>query len=114
MTEGINGWLAAIYGALTGTSAPGGPLPDGTNRSSTITLGGTAQVLAAANTARKGLTGQNISIADLWINEIGGTAAADTAGSYRVTVNSTFRISTDRAISIVGATTGQAFTATEY
>lgn len=91
-----------------------GPLPAGTNRSGTITLGGTAQALAAANTARIGLTGQNISVGDLWINEIGGTAAADTAGSYRVPAGAAFSVSTNRAISILGATTGQAFSATEF
>lgn len=92
----------------------GTPLPTGTDRSSSITTGGIAQVLAAANTARRGLTGQNISTGDLWINEIGGTAVADTAGSYRVTPGSTFDVSTNRAVSIVGATTGQKFTATEW
>lgn len=91
----------------------GTPLPAGTDRSGSITLGGTAQVLAAANTARRGLTGQNISTGDLWINELGGTAAADTVGSYKVAAGATFTVQTNRAISIVGATTGQKFTATE-
>lgn len=92
----------------------GSPLPSGTNRSSSITLGGTAQNLAAANTARRGLVGQNISSGDLWINEIGGTAAVDADGSYKVSPGSTFEVSTNRAVSIVGATTGQKFTATEW
>lgn len=91
----------------------GTPLPSGTDRSSSITLGGTAQALAAANAARRGLSGQNISTGDLWINEVGGTAAANTAGSYKVIPGASFRIETDQAISIVGATTGQKFTATE-
>ena len=90
------------------------PLPAGTDKSGSITTGGTAQVLAAANTARIALSGQNIdATADLWINEIGGTAAANTAGSFKVAAGCTFSISTNRAISIVGATTGQKFTATE-
>lgn len=89
-------------------------LPAGTDRSGSITTGGTAQALAASNTSRKGLVGQNISAGDLWINEIGGTAAVDTAGSYKVTSGSPFSVSTNRAISIIGATTGQKFTATEY
>lgn len=88
-------------------------LDTGTDRSSSVTTGGTAQALAASNTARRSLTGQNISSGDLWINEIGGTAAADTAGSYRIPSGSAFAVSTNRAISIVGATTGQKFTATE-
>lgn len=88
-------------------------LPAGTDRSSSITTGGTAQQLAAANAARKSLVVQNISDADLWINEIGGTAAADTAGSWKVPAGSAFAVSTNRAISIIGATTGKKFTATE-
>lgn len=95
------------------SGAPGGALPAGTDRSGSITSGGTAQQLAAANTSRRGLTGQNISAGDLWINEIGGTAAADTAGSYKIASGDTFSIATNRAISIIGATTGQKFTATE-
>lgn len=86
----------------------------GTDRSGSITLGGTAQPLAAANTARRGLRGQNISTTDLWINEIGGAAAIDTVGSYRVRSGGKFSIDTNRAVSIIGATTGQKFTATEF
>lgn len=89
-------------------------LNSGTDRSGAITTGGTAQVLAAANPDRRGLTGQNISAGDLWINETGGTAAADTSGSYKVPAGATFEIETVFAISIVGATTGQKFTATEW
>lgn len=103
----------ALNPLVTSASATSQALAAGTNRSGTITTGGTAQVLAAANTSRKSLTGQNISAGDLWLNEIGGTAAANTAGSYRVAPGGTFSVSTNRAISIVGATTSQAFTATE-
>jgi hypothetical protein len=89
-------------------------LPAGTNKSGSITTGGTAQTLAASNSARVALTGQNIDAsADLWINETGGTAAANTAGSFKVAAGGTFSISTNQAISIVGATTGQKFSATE-
>lgn len=88
-------------------------MPAGTDRSGAITLGGTAQVLAAANTSRKSLTVQNISVADIWVNEIGGTAAVDTAGSWKIAAGGAFAVSTNRAISIIGATTGQKFTATE-
>lgn len=88
-------------------------LPGGTDKSGSITSGGVAQTLAAANGGRVSLTGQNISSGDLWINEIGGTAAADTAGSYKIPAGSTFKISSCRAVSIIGATTGQKFSATE-
>lgn len=88
-------------------------LPAGTDRSGSVTTGGTAQQLAPANTSRVQLTGQNISTGDLWINEIGGTAAIDTAGSYRISAGSAFAIATNRAISVIGATTGQKWSATE-
>ncbi len=89
-------------------------LPAGTDRSGSITLGGTAQQLAAANTARTGLPIQNISAGDLWINDIGGTAAIDGVGSYKVAAGTTFNVRTNRAVSVIGATTGQKWTATEY
>lgn len=88
-------------------------LTAGTNRSGSITTGGTAQQLAPANASRKMLSGQNISSADLWINEVGGTAAVDTAGSYRVAAGASFKVNTNQAVSVVGATAGQKFTATE-
>lgn len=89
------------------------PLTGGSNRSGAITTGGTAQVLAAENRARVSLTGQNISSADLWINETGGPAAVDTAGSFKIAAGQAFAIATNQAVSIIGATTGQKFTATE-
>lgn len=112
-TDGDYEFLKMSGGKLA-TSAYLAPLTSGTDRSGSITTGGTAQALAAANTARTGLVGQNISAGDLWINEIGGTAAVDTAGSYKITSGSPFSVSTSRAVNIIGATTGQKFTATEY
>lgn len=94
-------------------AASAGPLPAGTDRSGAITTGNTAQQLAPANANRLSLTGQNISAGDLWINEIGGIAAVDTAGSYKVPAGTAFAVATNRAVSIIGATTGQKFSATE-
>jgi hypothetical protein len=88
-------------------------LPAGSDRSAAIVTGGVAQSLAAANTTRRALYGQNISAGDLWINEVGGPAAVSTLGSYRVGPGESFSVSTNRGISIIGATTGQAFTAVE-
>lgn len=88
-------------------------LPAGTSRSGSITTGGTAQDLAAANASRKSLTGQNISAGDLWINENGGTAAVDGTDAWKVISGASFKISTNEKVSIIGATTGQKFTATE-
>lgn len=87
-----------------------------TDHSGTITLGGTAQSLMSANTSRHGCSLQNLSTGDLWVNEIGGTAAATQpstwvpAGSYW---SCAFN-ATPSAISIFGATTSQAFNAREW
>jgi hypothetical protein len=97
-----------------GTVIGAAPLGAGTDRSGSITAGGTAQVLAAANTARVALIGQNIDPSeDMWLNEVGGTATASTAGSVLVPAKATFSIDTNRAISVVAATTGHKFTAVE-
>jgi len=105
--------LVTDNGDGTASSSPHASLAAGTDRSGSITTGGTAQQMAAANSARKSLKGQNISAGDLWINEIGGNAAVDAAGSYKVTAGSAFSVATNRAVSIIGATTGQKWTATE-
>jgi len=111
--DSIRAVYEAIVGGLGSITTVSPALPAGTSRSGSITTGGTAQALAAANAARRSLTGQNISSGDLWINEDGGTAAADTANSYLIPAGAPFSISTNEAVSIVGATTGQRFTATE-
>ncbi len=92
------------------------PLPNTTvvNRSGTITTGGTAQVLAAANTARTGLTIQNThASADLWLTEDGTTTAALNVG-YKLPAGASAKINTQKSISIWGGTTGQPFAATEF
>ncbi len=87
-----------------------------TDKSGTITSGGAAQTIAAANTARRGFWIQNQSTGDLWLSTIGTAAATQPslrlpAGSYyEFPVNG---VSTG-AISLFGATTGQAFAAREW
>lgn len=87
-----------------------------TDRSGTITTGGTAQQLAASNSSRKAYFIQNIGTADLWLSLV-GTAAADSAGSIKLAPSAALAASTPfvstQAISIIGATTGQKFTAYE-
>lgn len=96
------------------TAAP----TDGTlvDRSGTITAGGTAQTLAAVNSTRRYLFIQNVSTSDLWINFT--TAAAQTQPSFKLIPNSSFVMEgafiTSEAVSIIGATTGQAFVSKEY
>jgi hypothetical protein len=85
------------------------------NRSSTITAGGTAKVLAAANTSRKGFEIQNQSAGPLYVNEL-GTATLD-QNSLKIEAGAFWewpgKIPTS-ALSIIGATTGQAFYAREW
>ena len=50
--------------------------------SGTITTGGAAQTVMTANSYRCGFTIQNNSSGDLWVNELGGTAAASQPGCY--------------------------------
>lgn len=88
-------------------------LGPGTDRSGSITLGGTQQQLAPANPSRRSLTFQNISAADLWINPHGNPAGIDTAGSYKLVSGAFYQVQTNKAVSVIGATTGQKFTATE-
>lgn len=94
-------------------TAAGGTLTD---RSGTITTGGTAQQLMASNSSRKGFSVQNVSTGDLWIRET-GTAAA-TQPSLKLTAGTYFETpagyGSTGAVSIYGATTGQAFTAREW
>jgi hypothetical protein len=82
------------------------------NRSGTITTGGTAQTLMAADTTRNGFSVQNLSTGDLWINELGGTAAASQP-AIKITSGSLYEtprgMPCEYAVSIFGATTGQAF-----
>lgn len=87
-----------------------------TDRSGTITTGGTAQQLAAANASRAGFSVQNLSSADLWINTLGTAAASQpsiklASGVYFETPAGYGAVG---AISIFGATTGQAFAAREW
>lgn len=85
------------------------------DRSSTITTGGTAQTVMAANTSRKGYFFQNISTETMWGSFL-GNAAADTAGSFEIApkaVISSGSVCETNALSVVSATTGRKFTAWE-
>lgn len=91
---------------------PGTALPGGTDRSGSVTTGGTAQLIAAVNTARRGLTFQNTSDTEMRITESGSAATATTG--YLVAPGGRVNISTNRAISMFCATTGKTFAATEW
>jgi hypothetical protein len=88
------------------------------NISGTITAGGTAQQLSGAFPGRKGCVVQNQSATDLWINDQG--AAAATQPSIKVPAGAQFICGSGygaapgAALSIFGATTGQAFAGREW
>jgi hypothetical protein len=86
------------------------------SRSGTITTGGTAQTFAAANIGRFGFAIRNVSAGSLWISNK-GTATADhnaleiKAGELYESPEHGVPVG---AISIIGATTGQAFFGEEW
>ncbi len=107
--------LRATAVPVSGTVTAATPTGTVTDRSGSITTGGTAQQLMAANSSRKYLFIQNVSAADLWIN-FTTTAVADSPSIKLASGNAFFMessfVSTE-AISIIGATTGQKWTAKE-
>lgn len=86
------------------------------NRSGTITSAGVAQVLAAENLDRRGFWVQNVSTGDLWISTVASASAEQP--SMLLKPNTFFEMPPDavatNAISIFGATAGQAFSAREW
>jgi len=90
----------------------GGSVREYTDASSTITTGGTAQTILAANSARTGISFQNISDTDMYLNTT-GTATAG-AGSYLIKAGGTYvtdyGAKDSQAVSLLCATTGKAFT----
>ena len=87
------------------------------DRSGTVAVGGSAQQLAPANLTRRGWRLQNQSAGDLWVNDKGGTATASQP-SLRIAANSYYESPitgcSNRVLSVYGATTGQAFEASEW
>jgi len=89
------------------------------NISGTLTTGGAAQQVTAFNGSRRGCTIQNNSSGDLWINDLGTASAAQP--SIRVPAGAQFTCgspgnpqASNGALSIYGATTGQAWSGREW
>jgi hypothetical protein len=86
------------------------------DRSGLIANGGVAQTLAPALTGRRGFFVQNLSNADLWLTSI-GTAVAG-APALRIGPGQLYECPPSgvpgTALSILGAATGQAFSAREW
>jgi hypothetical protein len=79
----------------------------------TITTGGVAQVAAANNPDRRGITIVNNSVGDLWVNPYGTAGPAGLNGSSIVAAGAKKEDGATGAVSIYGATTAQAFTVVE-
>jgi hypothetical protein len=89
-----------------------------------IVVGGTAQVLMAANLGRMGWWLQNTSGGDLWIDDGDASNAAKialsgiTTDSFRVAAGATYAspigAASTNAISIWGATSGQTYSCREF
>lgn len=83
------------------------------DRSGAITAGGTAQTVEAPNAGRSYILIQNVSVGDLWV-DFGETAVVD-APSIKVAADASLVFDSgfvpSGAISVIGATTGQKFTA---
>lgn len=103
--------------AVAVTAAAGTP----TNHSGTIASGGTAQSLMSANPARKKYRIQNQDTTEvLCFNDDGGTAVLNGGDSYCISPGGSaiaggyYESESQAAISIIAATTGHKFSASEY
>ncbi len=121
--DGLTAFAEAVvlFDADTGLPVPGGSpsSPSSvvvagltyTDISGTITTGGTAQVLRAADADGVEVFIGNPGVASLWVNDLGGTATPNAAGSTEIPAGVTVKTRSRSAISIYGATTAQVFTA---
>jgi len=88
------------------------------NISGTITTGGSAQTISPFNPSRRGCSVQNVSSGDLWISDIGTAAASQP--SIKIAAGAQYQcaspggLATNGALSLFGATTGQAFAGREW
>jgi len=131
LTTDLSALLAKLPAALGITTSAGSlsiaPASDATflvagaaatrvDKSGTITTGGTAQNIMALNTSRKGFSIQNQSTGDLWFTTL--TTAVQSQPSERIAAGQTYETplggAGTGAVSVIGATTGQAFAAREW
>ena len=87
-----------------------------TNISGTITTGATAQVLASAKTNRRGWWLRNNSTGSLWVSDL--TTAVQSQPSLEIKPGELYESAptgcSGSALSIIGPTTSQSFTAREW
>lgn len=115
LTDG-GGNLDPASGAGSTISITGNNAVTYVDKSGTLTAGGTAQNAAASNTSRQGFIIQNNSSGSLWFSTL--TTAVQSQPSIQLMPNAYYEfpstgVSTG-AVSIIGATTGQAWSAREW
>lgn len=115
-TVNINGFTGATGATGNGVPIAGNRAPS-TERSGTVTSGGTRQAVCGANANRTGFMFQNLSTGDLWLRFNSASAAASQP-SLRVVAGAFYEMQASGiqpgAIDVFGATTGQAFSAWEW
>lgn len=84
-----------------------------TDQSGTITTGGTAQDIAAADRSHLVLENLGTEVEALWYR-VGGTAAIGTEGSQMLLTGQKVELYTSQAVSVIAATTGHKFSAVSY
>lgn len=106
----------SIAPSSDGTFLVAGATATRTNQSGTIATGGTAQTAIASNAARKGFEIQNQSVGNLYFSTL--AAAVPSQPSILLVPGAFYETplggAGTGAVSIVGATTGQAFAAREW
>ena len=104
------------YSLKTTGGGSGGSTVTSTDKSGNIAAGGTAQTAIALNANRRAFWIQNLSAGDLWISDVGTATAA--SPSLKIVAGGLYESMPGNcptsAISIIGATTSQAFAAREY
>lgn len=111
-----NGRAVAVVNVDPATGLPRLPVKSVAlvNRSGTIAVGSSAQQFAAANPSRQVLRFQNQSNATLWVRDDGAAATMD-HNSIQVLSGALYEpvAISSLMLSVIGATTGQAFSAQE-
>lgn len=106
----------SIAPASDATFLIAGAIATRTDKSGTVTSGGTAQTIIASNAARKGFEIQNQSTGDMYFSTL--AVAVQGQPSVRIAPGQLYETplggSGTGAVSLIGATTGQAFAAREW
>lgn len=117
IAQETGGKLAAIDAKLAGTLNTAPPSSTLVDVSGALAAADVAQTVMAARGARRGFSFQNNSTADMWINLLGG-AATKAAPALRIAAGAYYETPVGgcwtAAVSVIGSTVGQSYTALEW